>query len=171
MKKLLATICIFLLLPIVCVSAGCNTSNSNGNWVEIKSIRYYLNRPLNGYHETEEYRLTSFYECEIVTEEVTQEEYDNASNEQKVEISSYGYIASNRQEFISSLKKFRNTPFYNYRYSYSKNIIKNYKLYYVKVKFLDNNCLELSYYDTYNDHDHITMRVMPLSYEITYFEN
>lgn len=177
MKKLFVSF--LTLILVVLTAAGCGSSadkpiyNSakNGEWVEIQSITY----DLNGSRST----LTSKYKSEYEAEEITKDEYDNAPDDQKTDrdlfVGSYS-IEVNRQEFVINPSKFIGKTFY-YRLSgydnfyYRKAILTNLTMKYVKIRFLDDSTFELNYYENLSDEYAKTIRVKPLSYCVTYFNN
>lgn len=87
----------------------------------------------------------------------------------------YESISINREENISEAKeRSGKTIFCAYLnnfgepFKYMKETISEYKIQYVTVKFIDNGNLEIGYY---NGQAHQTVRILPTSYEITYFED
>lgn len=173
MKKVFVSF--LTLILVVLTAAGCGSSadkpiyNSakNGEWVEIQSITY----DLNGSRPTLISRVISEYEAE----EITKDEYDNAPDDQKIGqglfVGSYS-IEVNRQEFVINPSKFiGKTFYYYYGFHYHKAILTNLTMRYVKIKFLDDSTFELNYYEELSDEYAKTIRVKPVAYCITYFNN
>ena len=166
MKRLLATICVLLLLPIVVAVAGCNNQNEGNGWVEVQSITY----------TTENGTTTLTSECEWDCErvEIEKSEYDSAPQTQKwIGFYLYGTINSDRAEFIlESNGKVGNTYYYTMNspdadiqpWPYYKLIVKNYTLNYVKVKLVSDKVVEIDFNNEFK-------QVSTLTYEITYFKN
>mgnify|MGYP000568401136 FL=1 len=87
----------------------------------------------------------------------------------------YESISINRKENISEAKERSGKTIFcaylyklGYPFEYRKETISEYKIQYVTVKFIDNGNLEIGYY---NGQAHQTVRVLPTSYEITYFKD
>lgn len=172
MKRKLFIVLISFLTCLCCIIpfAGCGSDDSpklpseikNGEWIEVYNITYFINS-FNGTHTSNELKLESSYELERDTEQVSQSEYDNASAEQK-----YFDLPStmiNRKAFITKLKQWIEKPYYFFDGSSCfKTTIKSYKIKYIRVRFLNDNCIEI------NDSNK-TIRVLPLSYSITYFND
>lgn len=96
--------------------------------------------------------------------------YDNASEEQKnIDPRFLRYIDINRKEHIRKVDFWSKNPYYSS--NCDKYILKNYDIWYVRVRILDDNCLEINYHLSDKDDGYTTIRVLPLSYEITYFND
>lgn len=178
MKKLFVSF--LTLILVVLTAAGCGSSadkpiyNSakKGEWVEIQSITFDMNGSGSSTY-------TSKYKSEYEAEEITEDEYVNAPDDQKKDrdlfVGSYS-IEVNRQEFVINPSKFIGKTFY-YRLSgydnfyYCKAILTNLTMKYVKIRFLDDSTFELNYYENLSDEYAKTIRVKPLSYCVTYFNN
>ena len=110
MKKL----CICLSLLFILCFAGCNgnINSSSSGWQEIQSIIYYRNNSLGSF--------TSTYEWEYTQEEITQEEFCNATNISPEDLShtssgfliTYGDILSDKQKLLNDLNSIKNLPQY-----------------------------------------------------------
>ncbi len=172
MKKLFVSF--LTLILVVLTAAGCGSSadkpiyNSakKGEWVEIQSITY----DLNGSRPT----LTSKYKSEYESEEITKDEYDNAPDDQKTDWNRFfnsNPIEVNRQELVINPSKFIGKTFYYGNFYYRKAILTNLTIRYVKIKFLDDSTFELNYYEDLSDEYAKTIRVKPVAYCITYFNN
>ncbi len=162
MKKLFATICIFLLLPIVIAVTGCNTLNNGDDWKEVQSITYTTDKSTT--------TLTSecIWECERI--EIEKSEYDNAPVESKAfspsmlrekmnsDRKSFKSSADNKIGSINYLRNFFSEP------EYEKITLTQYSLNYVKVKVISDKVVKI-------DFNNEVKEVSTISYEITYFEN
>lgn len=175
MKKL----CVCLSLLFVLCFAGCNGSigssaTSSDGWQEIRSITYYVNNSLS--------TVISTYEWEYTQEEITQEEFCNATNIPPEDLShtrgefpsKEGNILSDRQKFFNELNSIKNSPKYSlskiydenlgYGYVFYKRMYTKYTLFYVKIKFYNDGSFDLQYKNETN-------RIKALSYKITYFND
>lgn len=170
MKKLITLIltvalCACLSIPF----AGCETYNSDDEWIEVQSITYTT--------EDGTKTLTSTYQLNISKESIEQAEFDSAPTENKLTIpegswgptSTKGEITSNRTEFKANFDKRLGIPEYYClkevdTSSYLKLTLNSYKLIYVKVMLLEDNAIEIKYEDKH-------IKILPSSYEIKYFEN
>lgn len=174
MKKLFVSF--LTLILVVLTAAGCGSSadkpiyNSakKGEWVEIQSITFDMNGSGSSTY-------TSKYKSEYEAEEITEDEYVNAPDDQKKDrdlfVGSYS-IEVNRQEFVINPSKFiGKTFYYYYGFHYHKAILTNLTMRYVKIKFLDDSTFELNYYEDLSDEYAKTIRVKPVAYFITYFNN
>lgn len=152
MKKIIKLFIVILSL-VVCVVpfVGCGNNDSpnlppdikNGEWFEVQNITYYT----NGYN-TELAREKTY--TSIICYRLNEE-----AGEQSRE------IEVNRKEFIANLSK----------------TTKDYRCHYVKIRFLSDNSIDINF-DELNDHNYgsstkgnTTIRVLPLSYTITYFSD
>ncbi len=181
MKKLFVSF--LTLILVVLTAAGCGSSANgaenpkyntakDGEWVEIQSITF----DLNGSSQS---TYTSNCISEYESEEITEDEYDNAPDDQKqyhVLFSRSNTIEVNRQEFVINPSKFIGKT-YVYMWGaydnphYSKRIITNLTMKYVKIRFLDDSTFELNYYENLSDEYTKTIRVKPVAYRVTYFNN
>ena len=181
MKKFFAVI--FVTLLVVASLVGCSSTSSpnyisakDGEWVEIHSVTYYTNNEANSTYESSKYTITSTYCVETTKpEEITQEEYLDAS-ENKISSSinlSGGEFSVDRESTLQALQNSTNKTFnyIDYPNNYYKVTVKSYEIRYVKIRFLDNDTFELNYYYGINDISYTTIRVKPLSYTVTYFNN
>ncbi len=170
MKRFLSFLCFGIILCMLAF-AGC----SDNDWTEVQSITYSVNGETATYTSQICYYGTS--------EEIDQATYESAPKEQKkavlydipIRYPKYESISINRKENISEAKeRSGKTIFCVYLnifgepLKYMKETISEYKIQYVTVKFTDNGNLEIGYY---NGQAHQTVRVLPTSYEITYFED
>ena len=161
-KKLLLTV----ILLAVCACCTIPFTACGGGWQEVQSITY----------KTEEgsKTFTSKFYWDVTVEIIEQTDYDSAPEELKsYSNSSYGFppertIDTDRNEFLeianNAIGKTYYYSFYTGPYKYLKITYNSYTLNYVKVKFNGNNSIEINY-------DGETTKVLPISYEITYFEN
>ena len=162
MKKL----CVCLSSLFILCFAGCNGSigssaTSSDGWQEIQSITYYVNNSLS--------TVTSTYEWEYTEEEITQDEYINAPNEQKKQIYFNGSLKPDKNEFFLKHNKEKDKIYYYKKdsypgFSYAKCKLNTYSVYCVKIKFYDDGSFDLQYKNE-------TKRIKALSYEITYFND
>ena len=170
MKRFLSFLCFWIILCLLAF-AGC----SDNDWTEVQSITYSVNGETTTYTSRICYYGTS--------EEIDQATYESAPKEQKKAVSDdipigypkYESISINRKENISEAKERSGKTIFcaylyklGYPFEYRKETISEYKIQYVTVKFIDNRNLEIGYY---NGQAHQTVRVLPTSYEITYFED
>ena len=172
MKKL----CVCLSLLFILCFAGCNGSinSSSDGWQEIQSITYYVNNSSK--------TVTSTYEWEYTEEEITQEEFCNATNISPEDLShtssgfliTYGDILSDKQKFFNELNSIKNLPQYSFFKTYEQNLgygyvfykrtYTKYTLFYIKIKFYDDGSFDLQYKNE-------TIRIKATSYKITYFND
>lgn len=198
-KKLITPIILLALCACFAVPfTGCGNTDTpnlpsttkNGEWIEVQSITYWTNAYLTDgttQYVSSRYNLKSACYIETESEEVTEAEYNSATDELKGYPLLSSNFSNNRKEYITTLDNWVNKYYYvvsyeyvNYEYiptHYFKEAIKSYKLYYVKVRFLDNNNLEINF-SNYNENQNFTpnsynttIRVLPLSYTVTYFNN
>lgn len=168
MKKFFCAIFSFVLVSLLCFT-GC----SDG-WTEVQSITYAI----GSYSTT----YTSTFYMDISTEFITKEEYQSileSGTTSEFHIREFnditnGVIPVDRESCLSEYtvgKTYlaRNKAIsieesiYLYKFTVNKKEFR-----YVKIKFVDNDCLEISYYD---DDENKTVKVKPTSYKITYFED
>ncbi len=165
MKKFITALCLFFLLPIICVVSGCNTLNNNNGWTEVQSITY----------TTENGSTTLTSECvwDYERVEIEKSEYDSAPDDQKVYILSLQKeINIDRNEFIRNANEkvektyysSLNNPGSDIQYPYYKTTVNSYTLNYVKVKFVSDSVLEINFKGEQK-------RVNTLTYDVTYFKN
>lgn len=179
MKKFLLPL-LAAVFFILCFT-GCNNSaknSDNDGWIEVQSISYSTQDGGD--------TLTSNYVWDYTEEEITQEEFCNALNispENILEIEPgfrfpdiNGTIPidqSARKNLLNSLKNLKGTVAYSYIYSvnsqgtifaFYKRLYSNYTLSYVKIRLFDDNSIEIKYQDN-------TIKVLPTSYKITYFND
>lgn len=171
MKRFVTSLCLLFLFPVICVAAGCNQSK----WVEVQSITYTTNEGKKS--------LASDYTVSIDTCEVTKNEYDSSTSEQKNEnhfIYDLWYnswrnnsIESDRKNFQEKVDSFVGKTYYlpmqsyeneNQTFSYYKYTFNSYKFNYIKVKFISDSVLEIDFKGEQK-------RVNTQSYDITYFKN
>lgn len=162
MKKFFSAFLTAILLVFPISLSACS---NDGEWKEIQSITYRT--------ETGGTTVTSTYTWDIEYEDISQEEYDAAPQEYKEgAIYAYGEMQIDRKKQLSELSEYKQIVYYfNYsRDEYgqvnrdvcSKRTYKNYKINYLKVRFMGDGSFELKNGDT-------TIRVMPSSYVINYF--
>lgn len=185
MKKVFAVI--FVALIGVFSLAGCISTSNRDNynsasakddeWIEIQSVTYYTNNE-NTTLVAYEHNVTSTVKIETTeTEKITQEEYLNVSEDKKPPSIIRNSIGNNnfsvdRKSDLQTLQNSINKTYVYCNYylnpTYYKATVKSYEIRYVKIRFLDNEIFELNYY---NGTEYITIRVKPLSYIVTYFNN
>lgn len=160
MKKLFSSLCVFAIICLLAFS-GC----SDG-WTEVQSITYYTDS-----HST---TYTSMVYRKIKDiETITESEYAQAPESQKefrFDFFTFDLeIPVNRKPTIKKVKNSVGKTVYSTsdRY-YHKFVVESYELRYVKIRFSENDCLEINYYDSDKNK---TEKVKPTSYEITYFED
>lgn len=173
MKKRLFCFILAFILPFSLILVSCGKSNNNDNiendWIEVQSITYVL-KDGTSISSSISWHTTGWTS-------ITEEEYNNAPYSQKWGNSDYrkmnALIRINRKEFFDNENKSLNYTYYGYKEGFSKIFYKetlsNYEIRYVKVRFLNDDILELNYYDIADGF--ITIRIKPLSYEITYFND
>lgn len=171
MKKFISSLCLAILFAMVFVSVGCDSSE----WKEVQSITY-----------TTESGSTALYSklCwDLTIEEIEKSEYDEAPKEYKPDDESipYEYIwqskemnigIDNRNELIAEAETKVGNTYYGYYYInygqppvyYQKVTFISYNIHYVKIRFLKDNSMEINYNDK-------VIKILPLSYEVTYFTN
>lgn len=174
MKKFFCAIFSFVLVSLLCFT-GC----SDG-WTEVQSITYAIGSSSTTY--------TSKIVIHVIYEDIEETTYNNAPEEKKHEwfLSNsqlphthdvINDISVNRQESISSVENELNTETFNKIFTadfFGEEMViynkchETYELRYVKIRFSDNDCIEINYYD---DDENKTVKVKPASYEITYFED
>lgn len=179
MKKFLALMCSVLVL---CLSfAGCS-----GGWTEVQSITYSVGGETTTYTSKICYYGTS--------EEIDQATYESAPEGQKESYSNflmelYGdmyytdvyniqewtypqrvTLSVHRNSVISFSDSMVNKTYFCESLGdyYTKETISSYEIQYVKFKPSDGDNIEISYYQ---NGEARTIRVLPTSYEITYFED
>ena len=175
MKKFFCAIFSFVLVSLLCFS-GCSPattsdeSNKQNQWIEVQSITYCIK-------DGEEKTLTSTVYRNIVNnEQITQEEFENAPEEQKELIHNLDIytleVSVNRKEMIKDLNSTVGKTIYSWSYAErQKFVIKSYEFRYVKIHFVDNGGMEINYYETSDNLGFTTINVLPVSYEITYFND
>lgn len=174
MKKLLIA---FLAM---CISAFCIIpfAGCDSGWVEVQSITYTT---MDG----EETTYTSMCIWDIADEIVSKAEYENAPNDHKGEFFNFSnkeIIDVNRQEFIVNANKKIGETYYSYQYfypdwnnegnkvsAYVKGTYTNYTLEYVKVKFVENDHIEIDYEGEIIELSPLYLNDQLLPYTITYF--
>ena len=165
MKKFFCAIFSFVLVSLLCFT-GCSDS-----WTEVQSITYHTDSRSNTF--------TSIICRKIGIQKIEKTEYDQASKEEK-EFPSLGLepkreIGIDRKSFLAAVKNESNKTYFveepelgGLQYTYYKYTISSYEIRYVKIRFSDNDCIEINYYD---DDENKTEKVKATSYEITYFED
>ena len=164
MKKFFSAFLTAILLVFPISLSACS---NDGEWKEIQSIYYRT--------ETGSTTVTSTYTWDIEYEDISQEEYDAAPQEYKEgAIDVYGGMQIDRKKQLSKLSEYKQIVYYfNYsRDEYrlvnpdvcSKRTYKNYEINYLKIRFMGDGSFELKNGDT-------TIRVLPTSYQITYFSS
>ena len=175
MKKLFSSLCVFAIICLLAFS-GC----SDG-WTEVQSITYYTDS-----HST---TYTSMLYYNVTSESIKETDYIEAPESQKNKFcfkrSYSAEIDVDRKKSLDDFDKNLENKnieigkiYYSKYYEdmdweqkypvYIKYTINYQELRYVKVKFTDNDCLEISYYEEGNNK---TEKVKPTSYQITYFED
>lgn len=183
MKKFLAVI--FAAVLAVVSLAGCSgndpeyVSAKDGEWIEVQSIVYYLNDDTS-YSSSQtsytswKYRKYYFVRTKLNSTSITKEEYDNAPESQKETPYPTNHVTS-----LSSLKNLSSSigkTFYRENYSYDRSyyekvILENYEIFPLKVRFAQDGSIYISSFAETNNHKPSTIRIKPLSYEITYFND
>ena len=179
MKRFFATL--FAVAVALVSLVGCNSTHTStptyitakdGEWFEIQSITYSL---------TTNYTLTSKHSWETGDREnIDKDEYIDAIKDQE-NISLSGNIDINKECLIKKPEQYIGIYYYYDEYNYSnylfyKTKLLSYNLYYVKIRFLGNDDIEINYCDYNADsykgkNTNQTIRVKPLAYKITYFNN
>lgn len=164
MKKFFSAFLTAILLVFPISLSACS---NDGEWKEIQSIYYRT--------DTGSTTVTSTYTWDIEYEDISQEEYDAAPQEYKEgAIYAYGGMQIDRKKQLSELSEYKQIVYYfNYsrdengqvnRDVCSKRTYKNYEINYLKIRFMGDGSFELKNGDT-------TIRVLPTSYQITYFSS
>lgn len=164
MKKFFSAFLTAILLVFPISLSACS---NDGEWKEIQSIYYRT--------ETSGTTVTSTYTWDIEYEDISREEYDAAPQVYKEgAIDVYGGMQIDRKKQLSKLSEYKQIVYYfNYsRDEYglvnpdvcSKRTYKNYEINYLKIRFMGDGSFELKNGDT-------TIRVLPTSYQITYFSS
>ncbi len=186
MKKIIVILSVALTALLCALGAGCGgsdlpSSTPNGEWLEVQSIKYSTNSTDHGTtsYVSTSYILKSTCRFDAETEASTAEEFESAPDDLKKYSYSYYHSSEaemplNRKEFLDTTKNsigktyyIKDEDYYNATYYY-KTTLKSYELRYVRVRFLEDNCIELNYYD---GSEQTTIRVLPLSYTVTYFND
>lgn len=158
----LLAICVCCIVPFAACGDG---------WEEVQSITYKTNSSSK----------TLYSKCiwDITYQDILKEEFDNAPDKDKQFTNSQEYpwmfnpnsnININRKDFINISNKNIGLTVYlaisygNEDYEYKKVTYNSYTLNYVKIKFNSDNSIEINY-------DGETTKVLPLSYEVSYFED
>ncbi len=177
MKKKLFCILMVLILPISILLVGCGdgepqTINNNENeWLEVQSISYIINN--------EEYTQTSQIKYNVENiESITWEEYESAPSDYKIGTSISDFYSNAqtidifKNEIKTANKYVGNICYFAsiYDSNCSKGLISSYEIYYLKVRFMGSDILEINYYDNLLSST-TTSRIKPTSYEITYFND
>lgn len=164
MKKFFSAFLTAILLVFPISLSACS---NDGEWKEIQSITYRTDSGGNTVTST------YWYECQRI--EVTQEEYESASSELIGSRYEGGKIRTDRKTHLNKLSSvigeyyYLSLPIYEDTHTvweYFKYTYTSVEVRYVEIKFLDDNLFELKYYE---NGDYVTIRVLPTSYEITYF--
>ena len=160
MKKFFSAFLTAILLVSPISLSACS---NDGEWKEIQSIYYRT--------ETGGTTVASTYTWDIEYEDISREEYDAAPQEYKEgAIYAYGEMQIDRKKQLSELSQFKQKTFYYMAYTEHGQLIirkmtyKNYEINYVKIRFMGDGSFELKNGDT-------TIRVLPTSYQITYFSS
>lgn len=187
MKKFVFPFCLILLFFVffsACDNSQQNPSEEYGSdWVEVQSITYNLNDST--------YTLTSAYIIDYNNEEITENEYNQVPEDlhQGRLYSGNGKLTVNRNEFLSYAKQCVDTYHYFIQYKTEYDPITNewtttpssywkykveYTLYYVQLRFLSDNSIEIKYCDineslNTNPSEEVIISILPSSYKITYF--
>ena len=171
MKKFFSSLCVFAIICLLAFS-GCSSESSNdaSEWVEVQSITYYIDTT-NYQHTAQEKKLTSYIYAKIKDrKQITESEYTEASQELKTSFFAQTDnldIPENRNETIKQIKKLVGKTIYSNYWGYQKYFFESYEIRYVKVRFINSDCLEINYVDSKSHY----IKILPLSYEITYFED
>lgn len=162
MKKLFSILCAFVISSVV-FFAGCSDK-----WTEVQSITYHTDSGSKTYTST-------IYRKIKDTEIITESEYEQAPKDQKeFRFDSFTFdleIPVDRNDMIKKVKNTVGKTIYSTSYPdryYHKFVVESYELRYVKIRFIENDNLEINYYD---EAENRTVKVKPASYEITYFED
>lgn len=165
MKKFLLTLMTLVIVVVSAVGCGESGAGSAGqtptesDWIEVCKIE-----------AGHEYKSTLFYDMEFDDSKVY------SKDEVKLEYCPYEEdFPLDRAEFIKNIKQ-PGTVRYGYDSPYTSNresgykyTVRSYTLGYVKVRFLESNCLEINYYQSRTQN--ITIRLLVTEYKITYFND
>lgn len=191
MKKffsvLMAAVLLILPVSISACASDIPKEIDSDDWVEVQNViihsTYTDNRNHN--YELQEFSISSTYEFNTETKDITKEEY-NEELEDQFTVSLEGSIPKSRKEFIknlsSNVKKIEHFHYYkndegiiangpiddSYYEVFTKTTCLDYTLHYVRVKFFGDGSLGINYY---KDDEYTSMRIMPTSYTITYFND
>lgn len=168
MKKFFSVLmaAVLLILPVSISACTSTTSEtSDGDWIEIQSITYTT--------DTESKTLTSTYEWVYEGDTVGRDEFINAPSDKKFPYTLHGNIDSEKGNLPEDPSGYFEKTYYA---RFSQNdfnlfwlvTITDYKEHYVKVKLLSDGSMDLSYYE---NNITTTKRILPVSYEITYFND
>lgn len=167
MKKTLSVVFATILLTLSLSFAACS---SNDDWAEVQSITYGSTT------------LTSTYEFNVQRKNISKDEYDPSLGN-NITLDSVGEIPKNRTDFFEILSEninkvehsryfqddygnFSYDPMDGFTEYIRETTYTDYVIYYVSVKFFDDGSIGLKYYE---DGELITKRILPTSYQITYF--
>lgn len=177
MKKFFSVLMAAILLVLPVFLSACSSDipkeMDSDDWVEVYQAI------INGSS------FSSTYELNTETNEITEEEYNEELKDQFT-VSLQGSIPKNRKEFIknlsSNVKKIEHFHYYkndegiiangpiddSYYEVFTKTTCLDYTLHYVRVKFFEDGSLGINYYE---DDEYTSMRIMPTTYTITYFND
>ena len=167
MKKFFSAFLTSILLVFPISLSACSNDDE---WKEIQSITYQFGSSHYQYTYTET-TFVSTYTWDIEYEDISREEYDAAPQEYKSgSTGSHGEMEIDRKKQLSELSQFKQKTFYYMAYTEHGQLIirkmtyKNYEINYVKIRFMGDGSFELKNGDT-------TIRVLPTSYQVTYFSS
>lgn len=165
MKKFIIALSLLLVFTFSMPFTACDKS---GKWTEIQSITYTTQK--------ETTTLASLLIWDTTHQSISEEEWNNAPQDLKRTINPYYYsshkvsISKNRKEHIEYSTSLINKTYYDKEpsftegYYYYTTFYKSFEIKYIKIKFNADNSFELNYNDT-------NTKVLPIAYEITYFNN
>lgn len=174
MKRFLSFLCFGIILCMLAF-AGC----SDNDWTEVQSITYSVNGKTVTY--------TSKITFTINRTETDENSYNNAENKESalgiydgttVYNESESFTINRAKDLSDAKALIGNESYicflsYDYinqseTYSYVKDTISSYTERYVKIRFVDSKSIEINFYE---NEGYETIRVLPSTYEITYFSD
>lgn len=191
MKKffsvLMAAVLLILPVSISACASDIPKEIDSDDWVEVQNVIIHSTYTDNHYHnyELQEISVSSTYEFITEINYIKQEEYNEAL-ENQFTVPLNGSIPKNRKEFIKNLSSNINKVEYlryykndeelsaggsiddSYDEVFTKTTCLDYTLHYVRVKFFEDGSLGINYY---KDDEYTSMRIMPTTYTITYFND
>lgn len=158
MKKIIFPLCFIIVITLL-FATGCK----NNKWIEVQSITYAVGN--------ETYKRTSVYSYDITRDSCTKEDYDNATHKSRNDMSESSYrdipLEIDRKQQLEDLNSQVGLTYYHPIYSvgtYGTTTFNSLQLNYVKIRFIDDNSLEIAFKDEIN-------RIHSTNYKITYFND